>query len=135
MFESLRKFGLAAGAAATVAAGAAIPRPASADTASTVLTGAAIIGGIILLSNANQGRADDSIGYTSNGGRVYGDGRVVMPDGRTFYRNGNGGGYAYANGGNSGGYDRGNSGGNSSGNYGGFDRGSNGRSMSCRRSS
>jgi hypothetical protein len=86
------KFMLATGAAAAVTTGAMIPRPASADTTSTLLTAAAAIGAIVLYSNYQhkQAAANAIVGYTPNGGTVYGNGRVVMPDGQTYYPNSNG---------------------------------------------
>jgi hypothetical protein len=115
MFAHLRKLAIATGAAATIATGAIIPRPASADTTTTLLTAAAAIGGVILYNNIQhkQAQANSVVGYTRNGGTVYGDGRVVMPNGQTYYPNSNGqyanGGYnggAYNNGGNYGGYNQ-----------------------------
>ena len=99
MLGRISKFMMAAGAAATVATGAMIPRPASADTTSTILTAAAAIGAIVLYSNYQhkQAQANQVVGYTRNGGTVYGDGRVVMPDGQTYYPNSNGQ-YTYNNG-------------------------------------
>jgi hypothetical protein len=77
-------------------------RPAAANTTSTIILGAAaLIGGIILYNNYEHKKqaANAIVGYTSNGGTVYGDGRVVMPNGQTIYPNSNGqyqgGGYAY----------------------------------------
>ncbi|MBV9409131.1 MAG: hypothetical protein JO164_09910 [Candidatus Eremiobacteraeota bacterium] len=86
---------MAAGAAATLTAGSLIPRPASADTTSTLLTAAAVIGGIVLYNNYEHKKAEANtiVGYTANGGTVYADGRVVMPNGQTYYQNG--GGYNY----------------------------------------
>jgi hypothetical protein len=121
MFAHLRKLAIATGAAATIATGAIIPRPASADTTSTLLTAAAVIGGIVIYNNVQhkQAQANSVVGYTRNGGTVYGDGRVVMPNGQTYYPNSNG---QYANGGyyNSGGYSTGNY--NNGGNYGGYNQ-------------
>jgi hypothetical protein len=120
MFAHLRKLAIATGAAATIATGALIPRPASADTTSTLLTAAAVIGGIVLYNNYQhkQAQANSVVGYTRNGGTVYGDGRVVMPNGQTYYQNSNGQ-YANANGGyyNGGGYSNGSY--NNGRNYGG----------------
>jgi hypothetical protein len=69
-----------------------IPRPASADTTSTLLTAAAAIGAIVLYNNyeRKQAAANTVVGYTRNGGTVYADGRIVMPDGQTYYPNSNG---------------------------------------------
>ena len=93
MLGNFRKFAIAAGAAATLTGGMALaPRPASADTTSTILTAAAAIGAVVLLNNYEHKRAEANtvVGYTRNGGTVYADGRVVMPDGQTFYPNSNG---------------------------------------------
>jgi hypothetical protein len=105
MIKKIRNFGLSLAAAATFASGAA-PRPASADTASTLTTigaAAAVIGGVILYNNYQHKRqaANQVVGYTRNGGTIYGDGRIVMPNGPTVRPNGNGqypwGQYAYYN--------------------------------------
>jgi hypothetical protein len=108
MLNRLSKLFMAAGAAATVATGAMIPRPASADTTSTILTAAAAIGAIVLYSNYQhkQAQANQVVGYTRNGGTVYGDGRVVMPNGQTYYPNANGQ-YTYNTGTYNGGYNNG----------------------------
>lgn len=55
----------------------------------------ALIGGIILYNNYQHKRqaANSIVGYTRNGGTVYGDGRIVMPDGTVIYPGRNG---AYA---------------------------------------
>ena len=92
MLSRLSKFITATGAAAAITTGAMIPRPASADTTSTLLTAAAAIGAIVLYSNYEHKRAEANtiVGYTRNGGTVYGDGRIVMPNGQTFYPNSNG---------------------------------------------
>ncbi len=61
----------------------------------------ALIGGIILYNNCEHKRqaANSIVGYTRNGGTVYGDGRIVMPNGATIYPGRNGryswGQYAY----------------------------------------
>jgi hypothetical protein len=91
MLNRLSKFIVATGAAASVSAGALMPRPASADTTSTILTAAAAIGAVVLYSNIQrkQQAANTVVGYTRNGGTVYADGRVVMPDGSTYYPNSN----------------------------------------------
>jgi hypothetical protein len=94
MFQRLSKFVTAAGMAAALAAGS-IPKPAAADTQSTmntILGAAAVIGGIILYNNYQHKRqaANSIVGYTANGGTVYGDGRIVMPNGQTVYPNSNG---------------------------------------------
>ncbi len=88
MANPFSKIIMATGAAAAVSTGAlAMPRPASADTTSTLLTAAAAIGAIVLLNNYEhkQAAANEIVGYTRDGGTVYGDGRIVMPDGQTFY--------------------------------------------------
>ncbi|HEX3466227.1 MAG TPA: hypothetical protein VHS78_19420 [Candidatus Elarobacter sp.] len=92
MLNRFSKFFMASGVAAAVTTGAMIPRPASADTTSTLLTAAAAIGAIVLLNNYQhkQAQANQIVGYTANGGTVYGDGRIVMPDGQTYYPNSNG---------------------------------------------
>lgn len=81
-----------------------LARPAAASTGSTytlIEAGLALIGGIILYNNYQHKRqaATSVVGYTRNGGTVYGDGRVVMPDGATVYPGRNGqypwGQYAY----------------------------------------
>jgi hypothetical protein len=100
MLGNISKFFVAAGAAATIATGALIPAPAAAstqDTINTILDAAAIVGGIVLYNDfAQEQQADVVCGYTTNGGRVYGDGRIVMPDGRVFYPGQyNGGQYVY----------------------------------------
>ena len=87
MFRRLHKLIVAAGVTATLAVGAIAPRPASADTTSTVITAAAILGAIILYNNYQHKRAAANVpvGYTRNGGVVFGDGRVVMPNGEVYY--------------------------------------------------
>lgn len=92
MFNRLAKFVTASGAAAALFSGAMIPKPASADTTSTLLTAAAAIGAIMLYSNYEhkQQAANTVVGYTQNGGTVYADGRIVMPNGQTYYPNSNG---------------------------------------------
>ena len=121
--QSFSKFMLATGAAAAVTTGAMIPRPASADTTSTLLTAAAAIGAIVLYSNYQhkQAAANSIVGYTPNGGTVYADGRVVMPDGQTYYPNSNGQ-YAYANNGTYNGAYNGNANGAYNGAYNGTRR-------------
>jgi hypothetical protein len=105
MIKKIRNFGLTLAAAATFATGTA-PRPASADTASTLTTiaaAAAAIGGVILYNNYQHKRqaANQVVGYTRNGGTIYGDGRIVMPNGQAVYPNANGqypwGQYTYYN--------------------------------------
>jgi hypothetical protein len=92
MLNRLSKLIVATGAAASVSVGAFMPRPASADTTSTaILTAAAAIGAVVLYNNYQhkQAAANAIVGYTRNGGTVYADGRVVMPNGQTYYPNSN----------------------------------------------
>lgn len=93
--------------AAAIVTGLAVgplSRPAAASVGSTytlIESGLALIGGIILYNNYQHKRqaANTIVGYTRNGGTVYGDGRIVMPDGSTIYPGRNGqypwGQYAY----------------------------------------
>ncbi len=88
------KLFMAAGAAAAVAT-SAIPKPAAADTTSTMNTllgAAAVIGGLVIYNNVQHknAQANQVVGYTRNGGTVYADGRIVMPNGQTYYPNSNG---------------------------------------------
>ena len=74
---------------------APLARPAAASTGSTwtiIESAAALIGGIILYNNYMHKRqaANTVVGYTSNGGTVYGDGRIVMPNGAVIYPGPNG---------------------------------------------
>jgi hypothetical protein len=94
MVHRLSKLITAGGMAAALAVGS-VPKPASADTASTLTTlagAAALIGGLVLYNNYQHKRqaANAIVGYTRNGGTVYGDGRIVMPNGQTIYPNSNG---------------------------------------------
>jgi len=94
MFQRFSKLITAAGMAAALAVGS-IPKPAAASTQSTINTilgAAAVVGGIILYNNYQHKRqaANNIVGYTANGGTVYGDGRIVMPNGQTIYPNSNG---------------------------------------------
>ncbi len=94
MFHRLSKFITACGMAAALAVGA-LPKPAAASTQSTLTTAigaAALIGGLILYNNYQHKRqaANAIVGYTRNGGTVYGDGRIAMPNGQTIYPNSNG---------------------------------------------
>lgn len=101
MIQHVRALAVGLIAAAVLITG--VPqRPAAANTTSTIVLGAAaLIGGIILYNNYEHKKqaANVIVGYTRNGGTVYGDGRVVMPNGRTIYPNADGtysgGGYAY----------------------------------------
>ena len=94
MHSKLSKLFMATGAAAALAT-SAIPRPAAADTTSTMETllgAAAVIGGIVISNNIahKHAQANQVVGYTANGGTVYADGRIVMPNGQTYYPNANG---------------------------------------------
>ena len=119
MIKSLSKIVLATGLAATLALG--VPqKPAEASqqsTINTILGAAAVVGGIILYNNYQHKKqaANRIVGYTRNGGTVYGDGRIVMQNGQTLYPNANGqypwGQYAYYNP-NANGYQYGNQNGN-----------------------
>ena len=93
MLHRISKLITAAGMAAALAVGS-IPKPAAASTQSTlntVLGAAAVIGGIILYNNYQHKRqaANNIVGYTRNGGTVYGDGRIVMPNGHAYGYTGN----------------------------------------------
>lgn len=66
--------------------------PADASTGSTLTTVAALaalVGGIVLYNNYEHRRetATTIVGYTRNGGTVYGDGRIVLPNGQAIYPN------------------------------------------------
>jgi hypothetical protein len=71
----------------------AAPAPAKADTAGQISTRNIILGGlaaavaVILYNNYHhrQVAANTVVGYTRDGGTVYGDGRVVYPDGTVLY--------------------------------------------------
>lgn len=94
MLTRLSKLVTAGGMAAALTVGA-LPKPAAADTQSTLNTAlgaAAVIGGIILYNNYQHKKqaANTVVGYTRNGGTVYGDGRIVMSNGQTIYPNSNG---------------------------------------------
>jgi len=94
MIKTIRNFGLSIAAAAVFASGAA-PRPAAANASSTITTiaaAAAVIGGIVLYNNYEHKKqaANQVVGYTRNGGSILGDGRIVMPNGQTYYPNANG---------------------------------------------
>jgi hypothetical protein len=103
MLQRISKIMLAAAVAAMLAIGP-LSRPASASVGSTytiIESALALIGGIILYNNYEHKRqaANTIVGYTRNGGTVYGDGRIVMPNGETIYPGRNGqypwGQYAY----------------------------------------
>ena len=94
MFQRLSRATIALAIAASLSAGP-LARPASASTGSTytmIESALALIGGIILYNNYEHKRqaANTVVGYTRNGGTVYGDGRVVMPNGATVYPNSRG---------------------------------------------
>lgn len=71
--------------------GLATMGPAKADGAAStrniILGAAALIAGAAIESNvANKNAKANSVsGYTRNGSTVYGDGRVVTPDGQSYY--------------------------------------------------
>src|SRR5690242_15877442 len=103
MFKRISSAIIAVAIAASLTAGP-LARPAAASTGSTytLIEGAlALIGGIILYNNYQHKRqaANTIVGYTRNGGTVYGDGRIVMPNGSVYYPGRNGqypwGQYAY----------------------------------------
>ncbi len=104
MLQRLSKGIVACAIAASLTVAPMFARPAAASTGSTytlIEAGLALIGGIILYNNYQHKRqaATQVVGYTRNGGTVYGDGRIVMPDGTTIYPGRNGqypwGQYAY----------------------------------------
>lgn len=79
-------------AAASMLATLALPKPAAGDTLNSILNTIASIGQQVLFNNFQQTPqpANTVVGYTQNGGTVYGNGRIVMPNGQTFYPNSNG---------------------------------------------
>ncbi len=89
--------------AASILCLAALPKPSEAQTLNSVLSSVGSIGQQILYGNVlhTQQPANTVVGYTQNGGTVYGDGRIVMPNGQTIYPNSNGryptGQYTYYN--------------------------------------
>lgn len=94
MRQRIWKATLAFAIATSLVAGP-LTRPAQASTGSTytlIEAGLALIGGIILYNNYEHKRqaANTIVGYTRNGGTVYGDGRIVMPDGTVIYPGRNG---------------------------------------------
>lgn len=94
MFRRLSSIALTLVMTASLVA-APLARPAAASTGSTwtiIESAAALIGGIILYNNYMHKRqaANTVVGYTSNGGTVYGDGRIVMPNGAVIYPGPNG---------------------------------------------
>jgi hypothetical protein len=103
MLQRFSRIMLALAVAASLIAGP-LARTASASTGSTytlIESALALIGGIILYNNYEHKRqaANTVVGYTRNGGTVYGDGRIVMPNGSVIYPGRNGrypwGQYAY----------------------------------------
>lgn len=70
--------------------------PSRADQAAVnrnvILGAAAIVAGIILYNNWYHKKLahDTIVGYTPNGGVVYADGRVVYPNGTSYYMSNNG---------------------------------------------
>jgi hypothetical protein len=103
MLQRFSRVILALAVTASLVAGP-LARTASASTGSTytmIESALALIGGIILYNNYEHKRqaANTVVGYTANGGTVYGDGRIVMPNGTTIYPGRNGryqwGQYAY----------------------------------------
>ena len=95
MLKSISKLAMTIGTAAAISMGTVAPRPVAAQsqgTINTLLGAAALIGGIILYNNYvhKKQAANSVVGYTANGGTVYGDGRIVMPNGQTYYPNSNG---------------------------------------------
>lgn len=62
------------------------------STRNIILGAAAATAAIILYNNYHHKQVahDTVVGYTRNGGTVYGDGRVVYPNGQTYYLSNNG---------------------------------------------
>ena len=94
MFKRISRTILAFAIAASMLAGP-LAQPATASTGSTytLIEGAlALVGGLILYNNYQHKRqaANSVVGYTRNGGTVYGDGRIVMPNGTVIYPGRNG---------------------------------------------
>lgn len=94
MLNRLSRITLAFAMASSLAVGP-LSRPAVASEGSTwttIAAAAALIGGIVLYNNYEHKKqaANSVVGYTRNGGTVYGDGRIVMPDGSTVYPGRNG---------------------------------------------
>jgi hypothetical protein len=94
MLQRLWRTALAFTMTASLAAGP-LARPAAANEGQTwtmIGAAAALVGGIILYNNYQHKRqaANTVVGYTRNGGTVYGDGRIVMPNGATIYPGPNG---------------------------------------------
>lgn len=104
MLQRLSKAAVALAITGSLVAGPVFSQPAAASTGSTytiIESALALIGGIILYNNYQHKRqaANRVVGYTQNGGTVYGDGRIVMPNGTVIYPGRNGaypwGQYAY----------------------------------------
>ena len=94
MRQQFSKIALAFAIASSLAVGP-LARPAAASTGSTwtiIGSAAALVGGIVLYNNYihKKQAANSIVGYTRNGGTVYGDGRIVMPNGSTVYPNSHG---------------------------------------------
>ncbi len=70
----------------------ATPRPAKANTTTTILLGAAAIAGLATAVNVeNKHRAASTVvGYLSNGDPVYQDGHIVANNGQVYYPGNNG---------------------------------------------
>lgn len=103
MLKRFSGLAIAVAMAASLTAGP-LSAPAAASTGSTytlIESALALVGGIILYNNYQHNRqaANRVVGYTQNGGTVYGDGRIVMPNGTVIYPGRNGaypwGQYAY----------------------------------------
>ncbi|MBC5799081.1 MAG: hypothetical protein GIX03_13155 [Candidatus Eremiobacteraeota bacterium] len=83
-------------AALTATMGLTTLAPAKADGAAStrniILGAAALAAGIAIESNvAHKNRLATTVqGYLPDGGVVYGDGRIVEPDGQTYYPGNNG---------------------------------------------
>jgi len=84
----------AAGTAATVSLSSVAKAAAGSpgDTKGSLLYAASAVGAIVLYNNYHHKRqaSNSVVGYTQNGGTVYGDGRIVSENGRTDYPNANG---------------------------------------------
>jgi len=83
-------------AALTAALGVATLTPAKADGAAStrniILGAAALVAGVAIETNvARKHRLANAVeGYLPDGGVVYGDGRIVEPNGQTYYPGNNG---------------------------------------------
>ena len=94
MHHRFSRIAFAFAIASSLAAGP-LARPAAASTGSTwtiIESAAAVVGGIVLYNNYvhKKQAANTVVGYTRNGGTVYGDGRIVMPNGSVVYPNSHG---------------------------------------------